>query len=166
MAKVNVCFACLKGIQGSSLRPGTGGDEKRQDPKIKSSSSFPMFWNFSKEYLQVASAPFEKECFCEDCASVVGSICQLYQNLLQVQHDLSSRLGEFGELLEHSERTFSNKLGRVFAKSMAYRLGIATVADVDEMRNFLKDKCKLPDKTSTSCILYCLSVFRIVFMRS
>jgi len=145
MAELSACFVCLKRLEGSSQR---GGDNDDDSVVNIDSCSFSRFWSFAQEYLQVPAVPLvEKQCFCADCENVVGSICQLYQELLITKLNLSTKLGELAKLLEHSEKAISNKLGRVLSKSLAEQLGITGETEVDELRRFLKTKCE-------SCLVY------------
>ncbi|CAL8136780.1 unnamed protein product [Orchesella dallaii] len=151
--KQKICFLCLKSIGNEPFTLLGGNEEGKKEAGIcyqsptSTSSTSSKFWNFAQNYLDISSVadkPFpSKELFCNDCENVVTSLSQLYLELLQAHLRLSSKLGELAKLLECSEGRVSKKFRSLLINSLMEQLGFEKAEYVEELRNLLKNKCKL-----------------------
>jgi len=144
--KVCVCLVCL------------GTFDKRPDEVDVSEgpSLLTKFLKFAENYLQVSTGMTkhllglssggegEEYTFCEKCElAVVNPVCQVYLELLSAQLRLSWELGQMGKVLENSQQFTSHKLRTLNTQALANQLGLDNVADLEEFRMLLTQKCKL-----------------------
>jgi len=146
--KLCVCLICLSAIDSTHVDSEIEGDGEKNE-------GVPLLTRFSKfvdNFLQVKPVAIGQlseikggdTVFCEKCElEVINPIYQLYLNLLSTQLQLSWQVGQLGKLLETSERSTSDKLRSLNLKALTNQLGIENVAQLEEFRRLLAEKCKL-----------------------
>jgi len=95
------------------------------------------FFNFVKQYfqLQLTDDETELEVFCESCEVKVRNVCELYEQLCEMERRLSYKLGELGELINENQQA-----GHVWE------------GDRNGMRSLLALKCELSWNIKHGCL--------------
>ncbi|ODM93320.1 putative zinc finger protein [Orchesella cincta] len=131
------------------------GFESAQDEtsETNATSLFTKFSKFAENYLQIsplARTNIDEEVidvFCEKCElSLINPICQVYLELLSAQLRLSWEMGQLGKLIKNSQGPTSDKLRVSNIKTLKERLGIGNVAQLEEFRRLVAQKCQLKRK--------------------
>jgi len=138
---VHVCLVCLNATDSSLLQENCEG--------------VPLLTKFLKlveNYLQVSTGAVQQflgtndgDSFCEKCElAVINPICQVYLQLVSNQLRLSWELGQLGKHLKASQSSSSGKLKLTLVNMeiLTNQLGMENIAQVEEFRSLLTEKCK------------------------
>jgi len=141
----DICIVCLTKIPVRfSNIPDFDTYSKRQANKLRT-----KFLKFVNNYLKIPTTGFnsdkgtERKLFCTTCEAVVGQVCDLYLEYLDVELRLSDKLGLLGRLLESSQPVERNALTLInCVESLSNQLGIkGTTSPIYQLRSLLTSKC-------------------------
>lgn len=106
--------------------------------------------------------------FCSTCKACITEVCQLYDELTEIQIRLNDRIGLLGELLRNGNKSFSRDLLSHAYKSLAEQLCITVFggqpSHARELRELLIAHCKQACSYS-----FCLTIifnFSVTFYKA